>query len=89
MRSKRSMTDALNTDTTQAPEAEAEVVEIQPNQKRASTREGKKTATVFIDKPVHDQMRMLTIETNKSIQDLQIEAWNLLFQSYNKPPIAE
>ena len=83
------MTDALNTDTTQAPEAETEVVEIQPKQKRASTREGKKTATVFIDKPVHDQMRMLTIETNKSIQDLQIEAWNLLFQSYNKPPIAE
>lgn len=91
MQSKRSMADALGTEKVDAPgtEPKAEVVALKPKAPRASTREGKKTATVFIDKSVHDQMRMLTIETDKSIQELQIEAWNLLFQSYNKPPIAQ
>lgn len=63
------MANALGTDKVEAPAPEAEGVEI-PKQKRASTREGKQTATVFIDKSVHDQMRMLTIETDKSIQEL-------------------
>ena len=56
---------------------------------RSKTREGKRMASVFFDKQVHDQLRMLTIETDKTLQDLQIEALNLLFTTYNKPPIAK
>ena len=39
-------------------------------------------------KQVHNQMRMLCIETDKSIQELLEEAVNALFTLHNKPPIA-
>ena len=85
---KRSMTEALKTDTTETPEV-AEVIEIQPKHPRASTRKGKRMASVFFDKQVHDQLSILKIETGLSVQQLLIMALNLLFQRFNKPPIAE
>ena len=71
------------------PESEPEAVELQPKTPRSKTREGKKMASVFFSKDVHNQLSILKIETGLSIQELLIKALNLLFQAYNKPPIAK
>lgn len=88
MKAKRSMAEALQTETPE-PAPKGEVIELQPKRPRASTREGKRMASVFFDKAAHDQLSILKIETGLSVQKLLIEAVNLLFQSYNKPPIAK
>ena len=74
---------------TPVSETEPDVVEITTKTQRAKTREGKKMASVFFGKDVHNQLSILKIETGLSIQDLLIKALNLLFQAYNKPPIAK
>ena len=73
----------------ETPETEPDVVEITTKTPRAKTREGKKMASVFFGKDVHNQLSILKIETGLSIQELLIKALNLLFQAYNKPPIAK
>ena len=74
---------------TPTPKPEADVVDIKPKAPRSKTREGKKMASVFFGKEVHNQLSLLKIETGLSIQELLIKALNLLFQAYNKPPIAK
>ena len=74
---------------TPIPESEPDVVEITPKTPRSKTRKGKKMASVFFGKDVHNQLSILKIETGLSIQELLIKALNLLFQAYNKPPIAK
>ena len=74
---------------TPIPKSESDVVELKPKTQRSKTREGKKMASVFFGKDVHNQLSILKIETGLSIQDLLIKALNLLFQAYNKPPIAK
>ena len=76
-------------ETIETPETEPDVVEITPKTPRAKTRKGKKMASVFFGKDVHNQLSLLKIETGLSIQELLIKALNLLFQAYNKPPIAK
>ena len=71
------------------PESEPDVDEPIPKKQRSKTREGKKMASVFMDMPVFKQLQILKIETGLSIQELLIKALNLLFQAYNKPPIAK
>ena len=71
------------------PESEPDVVELKPKTQRSKTRKGKKMASVFFGKDVHNQLSILKIETELSIQELLIKALNLLFQAYNKPPIAK
>ena len=73
----------------ETPETEPDVVEIKPKTPRAKTRKGKKMASVFFSKDVHNQLSLLKIETGLSIQELLIKALNLLFQAYNKPPISK
>ena len=74
---------------TPVSETEPDVVEITTKTPRAKTREGKKMASVFFGKDVHNQLSILKIETGLSIQELLIKALNLLFQAHNKPPIAK
>ena len=71
------------------PESGPDVVELQSQKQRSKTREGKKMASVFMDVSVFKQLQILKIETGLSIQELLIKALNLLFQAYNKPPIAK
>ena len=73
----------------ETPETKPDVVGITPKTPRSKTREGKKMASVFFGKDVHNQLSILKIETGLSIQELLIKALNLLFQAYNKPPIAK
>ena len=76
-------------ETIETPATEPDVVEITTKTPRAKTRKGKKMASVFFGKDVHNQLSLLKIETGLSIQELLIKAVNLLFQAYNKPPIAK
>ena len=73
----------------ETPETEPDVVEITPKTQRSKTREDKKMASVFFGKDVHNQLSILKIETGLNKQELLIKALNLLFQAYNKPPIAK
>ncbi len=76
-------------ETIEPTDSEPDVVELTPKTPRAKTREGKKMASVFFGKEVYNQLSILKIETGLSIQELLIKALNLLFQAYNKPPIAK
>jgi hypothetical protein len=70
-----------------APESEPET---QPKRKSpvAASRQGKSVMQAHFSKEAHDQMRILCIETGKSIQELLVDAVNALFTLHNKPPIA-
>lgn len=65
----------------------AETTVPETHQQRSPSRRGKKSLTLYIDPDAHDQLTLLKIQTRKSIQDLGIEALNLLLKFYDKPPI--
>lgn len=52
------------------------------------SRQGKKQVSGYFDKDVHHQLKLLSLETGKSIQILLSESLNHLFLEYKKPPIA-
>ena len=58
------------------------------HQQRSPSRRGKKSWTLYVDPEAHDQLKLLSLQTRKSMQDLGVEALNLLFKVYDKPPIA-
>ena len=62
---------------------------VEPKRKTpvAASRKGKVVMQGHFSKQVHNQMKMLCIETDKSIQELLEEAVNALFTLHNKPPI--
>lgn len=71
----------------QPPPPEPEVAEAEPSA-RPPSREDKKGVTIWLAKQAHAQLSYLRIESDKSIQELGIEAINLLFERHEKPPIA-
>ena len=77
--------DSGQPESTPAPEPES-----QPKRKTpiAASRQGKSVMQAHFSKEAHDQMRILCIETGKSIQELLVDAVNALFTLHNKPPIA-
>ena len=58
------------------------------HQQRSPSRRGKKSWTLYLDPDAHHQLLLLKLETGKSMQELGIEALNLLNNLYGKPPIA-
>lgn len=64
--------------------------EAEPKQRSpvSASREGKVVMQGHFSKEAHNQMRILSIETDKSIQELLEDAVNALFTMHNKPPIA-
>ena len=76
-------------ETIETPATEPDVVEISPKTPRAKTREGKKMASVFFGKDVHNQLSILKIETGLSIQDYSSKHSICCSKHYNKPPIAK
>ena len=57
------------------------------HEQRSPSRRGKKMMAGYFEKDVHLQMKVLSAETDKSIQLLLNEALNLLFDMYDKPQI--
>lgn len=55
---------------------------------RPKSRQGKKTVTSWIEPTAKKQLAMLSIEEERPEAELLIEAINLLFAKYDKPPIA-
>lgn len=56
---------------------------------RAPSRRGKRAVTFYTSPEAHRQLRLLSIELDRSVQSLGIEALNGLFAQHGKAQIAE
>jgi len=54
----------------------------------APSRQGKKAVTGYFDPAVRQQLAVLAAEEQRSQNDLLAEALNLLFERYDKSPLA-
>jgi hypothetical protein len=54
----------------------------------AATRAGQKKVTAGLEPEAHKQMKLLSIETGKGIEELLREGISDLFRKYGKAPIA-
>lgn len=74
-----------------AEEPAATAAPAAPSQARAAkakTREGKRNVTAFVDEAAHRQLRMLAATEDAAMQDLFVEALNLLFENRGLSRIA-
>ena len=55
---------------------------------KAPSREGKKTAIVYIDPAGARELKLLSLDTSRSQQDLLVEAINDLLIKHGKKPLA-
>lgn len=55
---------------------------------RPPSRQGKKNLSVWVDPDVIKQIKQISIDHDKTAQDLQCEALNSLFAKYHKAQIA-
>ena len=66
--------------------------EPEPEPKRkspvAASRVGKIAMQAHVNKDAHVQLKILSVETGKSIQELLVDGVNAVFTMHNKPPIA-
>ncbi len=64
--------------------------EAEPKRKTpvAASREGKIVVQAHVNKDAHVQLKILSVETGKSIQELLVNGVNAVFTMHNKPPIA-
>lgn len=88
MPAKNKLTDALENAEKENPVKETVSEMDTPSQYLPPSRQGKKQIAGYFDKEVHHQMKLLSLETGKSIQVLLGESLNHLFQVYDKPPVA-
>ena len=68
------------------PETAPETPE--PKTRSYPSREGKIPVQFFLNKDAHRQLKITCAETDKTNQDIMIEALNAWFQMNDKPPIA-
>ena len=60
----------------------------EPKPRSYPSREGKIPVQFFLNKDAHRQLKITCAETDKTNQDIMIEALNAWFQMNDKPPIA-
>ena len=79
-----------NTNGSPISETESEPTPEPPISKKRSypSREGKVPVQFFLNKDAHRQLKIVSAETDKSHQDILIEALNSWFLMNDKPPIA-
>ena len=72
------------------PETKPEPAPVQPEPKTRSypSREGKIPVQFFLNKDAHRQLKIVAAETDKSQQDILVEALNAWFVVNDLPPIA-
>lgn len=88
---KTDLKEALQRSGGQVAASDAEVQENAEgavNRQQSPSRIGKKAVTVYLERDAHVQLKILSAETDRSLQALCLEAMNLLFASNGKPPIA-
>ena len=86
--SERIQPDKAN--ATSIPENEPDPKIEQPKHKTRSypSRKGKTPVQFFLNKEAHRQLKIVCAETDKTNQDIMIEALNAWFQINDKPPVA-
>lgn len=55
---------------------------------RQANRQGKRVVSVFVEPEVWMQLKMVSVRSGTTLQDLMIEAVDLLFQQHGAPRIA-
>ena len=78
---KRSLQDAFTSPaqpTAPTPQPEAQT-------HRPPSRRGLKALTVWVDPAVHQQLRIMALEQNRSAEDMLREALADLFQKHGRP----
>ena len=70
------------------PGNEPEPKTERPETRRYPSRDGKTSVQFFLNKDAHRQLKIVSAETDKTHQDIMIEALNAWFQINDKPPIA-
>ena len=88
---EKDLKEILQKSNGQVPTEETEVVESAPKSesKRCPSREGKTPVSTYLSKKDHFQLKLLALETGKPMHELSIEAYNLLMELYDKPPIGK
>ena len=80
---KRSLQDAFTSKA--QPTAPAPAPQPEAQARRPPSRRGLKALTVWVDPAVHQQVRMMALEQNRSVEDMLREAVADLFQKYGRP----
>ena len=71
------------------PETETQTDPKPESKKRKyPSREGKIPVQFFLNKDAHRQLKITSAETDRTNQDIMVEALNAWFQMNDKPPIA-
>jgi len=81
---KSNLAEAFNKST----EKSTTEVESRPKVNEQTSRQNKKSLNAFVQPEVAKQMKLLSVELEKTQQDLFLEAINELFIKYGKQPIA-
>ena len=83
---KRSLQDAFKSKAQPTAPAPAPTPPVPKAQaRRPPSRRGLKALTVWVDPAVHQQVRMMALEQNRSAEDILREAVADLFQKYGRP----
>ena len=90
---KRGLEDIMQSDKANGnplPETDSDTKVEQPEHKKRSypSREGKIPVQFFLNKDAHRQLKITCAETDKTSQNIMVEALNAWFQMNDKPPIA-
>ena len=80
---KRSLQDAFASKA--QPTGPAPALQPEAHARRPPSRRGLKALTVWVDPAVHQQVRMMALEQNRSAEDMLREAVADLFQKYGRP----
>ena len=88
MPSKNTLTDALENSEKENTAKNKDTETQKQSQYLPPSRQGKKQIAGYFHKNVHHQLKLLSLEEDKSIQVLLEESLNHLFSFYEKPPIA-
>lgn len=69
--------------------APAKVTRYAPRKHRvASTREGKRNLTAYVEEEAFMQFKILAVRENTTVQDLLVEGVNAVFKARGLPPLA-
>ena len=87
MTKRAQLTDDLEKKSGKPPRPEA-VPAKAPGVYSPPSRIGKITFAIHIEPAVKAQMKLIALESGRTVQDLTSEALNVVFKAYGKPEIA-
>ena len=89
MNARRSLSEALSARNLRLEPEPAAPAKPDPVQsRRPPSRRGLKSVAVYLPPEAHRQLRQLSLDEDRSLQELAVEAFDDLFQKRGKPRIA-